>query len=151
MIKAIFEGLASGALSIFPKVAEIVGNVIIKKGETKAAQEGAQDVRGSEVALAWLTSVNQANETKAKYQTERQVLFAMTAFATPTALVYWAAMLDSIPFYIPLFMDVAHRVGSWGIDLPPKLEQTMKDIIGSYFIAAPSVAAVSVLARAFRR
>lgn len=151
MFAAIFEGLASGALSIFPKIAEVIGNTIVKRGETKAAQEGAQDLRGSEAALAWLTSVNQANEVKAKYQTEKQVLFAMTAFAAPTAFVYWAACLDSVPFYVPFFMDFAHRVGSWGIDLPPKLEQTMKDIINSYFIAAPAVAGVSVLARAFRR
>lgn len=137
-------------------------------GNVKAVIEGVRDVAknrtnadvtktvsaneaGQALASRYFETVDRSNEWKAKTQTVRQVVFGMLAFAAPTALLFWAAALDSIPFYVPYLMDTPHVVGSWGVDLPPKLESSMLRIIDSFFIAAPIVGSVSVLASVFAK
>lgn len=106
---------------------------------------------GQALAARYFESTDRANEWKAKTQTVRQVVFGMLAFAAPTALLFWAAALDSIPFYVPYLMDYPHVVGSWGVDLPPKLESSMLKIIDSFFIAAPVIGGASILATIFAK
>jgi len=151
MIAQIFAGIASGIVSVLPGLATSIGNTIIKSKETEAARQGAEDTNGKNVTLAWLTSVNETNRIKADAQTERTVLFGLMAFGMPTAAVYSAAMIDGIPFYIPFFMDVAHKVGSWRVGIAPDLKDVAIRIIDSFFISAPAVAGASILAKAFRR
>ena len=106
---------------------------------------------GQALASRYFESVDRTNEWKAKTQTVRQVVFGMLAFASPTALLFWAAALDSIPFYVPYLMDIPHVVGSWGVDLPPKLEASMLKIIDSFFISAPIVGGAAILATVFAK
>lgn len=151
MIRQIFAGIASGLVSVLPGLATSIGNTIIKSKETEAARQGNENQNGRDLTLAWLTSVNEANKIKAESRTERQVLWGLFLFALPTGLVYTAAMIDGTPFWVPLFMDEAHRVGSWGVDIAPKFEAVAIRIIDSFFISAPAVAGASILAKAFRR
>ncbi len=141
---ALIKGLAEGVVSVLPGLATSIGNTIVKSKETEAARQGAENQNGKDITLAWLTSVNQANETKGKYRTERQIVFALLAFATPTGVVYWAALLDGLPFF-------GHVVGSWGIAIPPGLQVTYEKIIDSFFISAPVMGTAAILAKAFRR
>lgn len=151
MLTALFGGAITAVVKMVPGLAGVIGDTMVKKANTEAARQGAEDQRGSEVVLGWLTSVNETNRLKAENQTERQVLFALLAFATPTAIIYWAALLDGIPFYIPYFMDHAHKVGSWKIGIAPDLKDTVLKIIDSFFISAPAIAGASILAKTFRR
>jgi hypothetical protein len=151
MIAALARGLAEGIVSVLPGLATSIGNTIVKSKETEAARQGNENQNGKDITLQWLTSVNDTNRIKAENQTERQIVFALIAFATPTAIIYWAALIDGLPFYIPLFMDSAHKVGSWKVAIPPGLEATYFKIIDSFFIAGPAVASAALLAKAFRR
>lgn len=144
-------GLLSFVLKALPGFAETVGNLLIKAKETEASRQGAEDARGADLALQYLQTIADTNKAKAESQTERQVLFGLLAFASPAGLIWWAACLDSIPFRIPFFMDAVHVVGSWRVAIPPAFVDDFHMIIQSFFIAAPSVAAVALLAKAFRR
>jgi hypothetical protein len=147
ILGAIFSALAAQ----IPALATVIGNTVVKSKETEAARQGNENENGKDVTLQWLTSVNRANEIKAENQTERQVIFAMIMFALPTGLVFGAAMVDGIPFYIPLLMDQAHKVGSWKIGIAPDFKDVAIRIIDSFFISAPAVAGASILAKVFRR
>lgn len=151
MIAAFFRGIAEGVVSVLPGLATSIGNTIVKSKETEAARQGNENQNGKDLTLAWLTSVNETNRIKAESQTERQIVFALVMFAFPTGLVFGAAMVDGIPFYIPLLMDSAHKVGSWKVGLAPDFKDVAMRIIDSFFISAPAVAGASILARAFRR
>jgi hypothetical protein len=121
-----------------------------KKEDTRVAVTRSDNESGAAVSQAYMASVNAANEWKAKTRTERIVVFGLIAFASPVALLFWAATLDSLPFYIPYFMDTAHVVGSWGVDIPPKLQVPVEKIIDSFFISAPVVGSAAILARVFK-
>ena len=134
----------SAILSILPGLVSAVGNTIVKSKETEAARQGNENQNGKDITLAWLTSVNEANKIKAASQTERQIIFALLMFATPTGLLYWAALLDGLPWF-------GHVVGSWGVAIPPGLQVTYEKIIDSFFISAPVMGTAAILAKAFRR
>jgi len=133
-------------------LAGIVSNTIIQHGNTQAAKEGAQDQRGADVVANYLSAANETNRIKQASRTERTVIAAFLCFVLPTAIHWWFVLLDSVPFFVPYFMDKAHKVGSWKVAAPPgKWADTYHMIIGSFFIAAPSIAGISILARMFRR
>ncbi len=65
-----------------------------------------------------------------------------------SALQFTAVMLDSMPFWIPLFMAEAHAVGSWGVPKPPApYDQYQHDILLSFFIVMPAMPVVSAVAQ----
>lgn len=150
MFGALIGGIVSGLVSVIPGLAQVIGNTVVAKSNTEAARQGNENATGSSLALAWLTSVEEANKLKIASRTERTVMFGLMAFAAPCALIFWAACLDSIPFYLPIFMSTAHKVGSWRVGVPPELLADFHLIVQSFFIAAPAVAGASLLARAFR-
>lgn len=135
-----------GAIAKFiPGMAELLGNFLIKKAETQAAREGAQDKSGSELALAYLKSVNETNAIKAQYNTEKMLIGAFILFTLPTGIHWWAVMLDCLPWF-------GHKVGSWKVAAPPGAwGQTYHAIIQSFYIMAPATGGLLALARAFRR
>lgn len=151
MFASIIGGVVSGVVSVIPGLANVIGNVIIKKSETEAARQGKQDERGEHLAIGWLQSVVETEGIKAKTQTERQIVAGLLFFALPTGIIFWAALLDGIPFRIPLFMTYPHIVGSWGIVIPTEFRDDMKMIIQSFFIGGSTIAGAKILASAFRR
>lgn len=151
MLFTFLGSIGAAVLKIFPQMAEIVGNVIVKKAESEAVRQGNENENGKLVTLGWLQSVIETNRIKAEHQTERQMVFALIAFATPVGILFWGSCLDSMPFRIPYFMAYPHIIGSWGVTIPPGFADEIKMIIQSFFIAAPVVAGASILAKAFRR
>lgn len=62
----------------------------------------------------------------------------------PCAIHLAAVMLDSLPFWIPLFMDKAHVIGAWGVPRPPApYDAYQEKIVLSFFIVAPVMPLVS--------
>lgn len=147
----IAEGFAKGIVGVFPSLATAIGNVIIKKSDNATAQQANENDNGQRALASWLTSQNELNKEKLDHMTERQAMRAFLAFVVPTAVIWWAACLDSVPFYIPLVMVVPHHVGSWGVDIPPKMQEDFHMIVQSFFVAAPTIAGASILAKVFRR
>lgn len=65
----------------------------------------------------------------------------------PCALHMAAVMLDSMPFWVPLFMQQAHVVGSWGVPKPPApYDDYQSKIVLSFFIIMPAMPLVSATA-----
>jgi hypothetical protein len=150
-IAGLFAPLLTSLVQLIPGLATIIGNTIVKNHETEAAKQGNENQNSKELALGWLASVNATNEAKGKYQTEKQVMTGLLFFAVPVGVVFWGAMLDGMPFHVPLFMSYPHIIGSWGVTVPPEFKDDVHMIIQSFFIAAPAVGAASILAKAFRR
>ena len=74
-------------------------------------------------------------------------LIVLTA-GWPCAIHLAAVMLDSMPFWVPLFMDSAHVVGSWGVPLPPKpYDEYQRQIVLSFFIVMPVMPVVSAVSQ----
>ena len=130
-------------------------------GNVKALIEGVRDVAKNKTDVAGQThisdneagralgakyfdSVDKANERKAENRPLYLVVFGLVMFATPTGIVYAAALFDGLPFF-------GHVVGSWGVDIPPKLQGTIDKIIDSFFISAPIAGVGIAIAQAFRR
>lgn len=130
-------------------------------GNVKALIEGVTDVAknktnadvtksvsaneaGQALAAKYFDSVDKANAAKAANRPMYLVVFGLVAFASPCAFLTWAATLDSMPLF-------GHVVGSWGIDIPPKLQIPFEKIIDSFFISAPIAATGIAIAQAFRK
>lgn len=133
----LFGGANAGAL--------ITGVTDVLKNKTNAdvSKTVSANDQGQALANKYFDSVDKANEIKARTRTETTVVFALLAFAVPTALIYWAALLDGLPFF-------GHVVGSWGIAIPPGLQASYEKIIDSFFISAPIVGSAAILARVFK-
>jgi hypothetical protein len=124
-------------------VAKLIDGVTaVAKNKTDA--QTIDNQTGAKLGMEYLTAVNETNRIKASTQTERTVLFGLFMFAFPAGIVWWAALLDGIPFY-------GHVVGSWKIAVPPGFIESFNNIVNSFFIAAPAVAGASILARTFGR
>lgn len=66
----------------------------------------------------------------------------------PCAIHMAAIMLDSLPFYLPLLMEKAHVVGSWGVPKPPApYDKYQENIVLSFFIVMPAMPIVSAAAQ----
>lgn len=66
----------------------------------------------------------------------------------PCSIHLAAIMLDSLPFWIPVFMSQAHVVGSWGVPKPPApYDGYQRDIVLSFFIVMPAMPIVSGVAQ----
>lgn len=66
----------------------------------------------------------------------------------PCSVHMAAIMMDSLPFYIPLFMSQAHVIGSWGIPKPPPpYDDYQRQIVLSFFIIMPAMPIVSAVAQ----
>lgn len=61
----------------------------------------------------------------------------------PCAIHFASVVLDSTPFWIPFFMDQAHRVGSWKVPpLPAPYDAYERDIVMSFFVVMPVMSMV---------
>jgi len=118
----------------------IEGVTAVAKNKTDA--QTIDNQTGANLGMAYLQSVERTNQIKAERQTEKQVIFGLFMFAFPAGVVWWAALLDGLPWF-------GHVIGSWRIAVPPDFKDVFLDIIKSFFIAAPATAAVGALARAF--
>lgn len=66
----------------------------------------------------------------------------------PCAIHMAAIMLDSLPFYIPLFMSQGHVIGSWGVPKPPApYDDYQRQIVLSFFIIMPVMPMASAIAQ----
>jgi hypothetical protein len=145
---ALLKFLGGGNVkAVIDGVTEVSKNKTNVEGQKHLSDNEA----GQALAAKYFDSVDKANEAKARNRPIYLVVFGLIAFATPCGIVVWAASLDSLPFYIPFIMDKAHVVGSWGIDIPPKLQVPFEKIIDSFFISAPVAAVGMGLVHAFRR
>lgn len=151
MFSLLIAPMLTALVNMIPGLAGVIGDTIVKNHQTEAARQGKQDDDGKDLALGWLASVEKTNAIKASSQTPRQVMAGLFFFAMPVGLVFWGAMLDGMPFHIPLFMDYPHILGSWGIKVPPEFKDDVHMIIQSFFIAAPVIGSAAIIAKAFRR
>lgn len=144
---------ASWVVSAVQGLAGVVANVIVQRGNTEAGRQADQNASGLGLASQYLLATNETNRLKAAYRPIWFVLFGLFMFALPVGIHWWVVMLDSMPFYLPGFMDASHKVGSWKVAANWKGEfvTTYHKIIDSFFIAAPATASVALLARAFMR
>lgn len=126
----------------------ITGVTDVIKNKTDA--EVLNNKTGANLGMEYLQAVNETNRIKAEHQTERQVIWGLFGFALPTMIVWWLALMDGIPFVFP-WMDAPHVKGSWGIAVPPEFVADFHTIVQSFFIAAPSLAGVAMLARLFKK
>lgn len=120
----------------------ISGVTDVMKNKTNA--EMINNQTGAKLGLDYLMAVNETNRIKAEHQTERQVIFGLFMFALPCGVVWWAALLDGLPFF-------GHEIGSWRIAVPPGFAEAFLNIVNSFFVAAPSLAAVAMLSRVFKK
>lgn len=128
----------------------IDGTMSVIKNNTDAVT--IDNKTGANLGLSYLTAVNDTNRIKAERQTERQVIWGLALFAIPTGVIWWLALIDSVPWNLHLyFFEFVHRKGSWGIAIPPEFVADFHAIVQSFFIAAPSLAGVAMLARIFKR
>lgn len=66
----------------------------------------------------------------------------------PCAVHLAAIVLDSLPFWVPLFMAEAHKIGSWGVPKPPApYDEYQRQIVLSFFIITPAMPIVSAVAQ----
>jgi hypothetical protein len=66
----------------------------------------------------------------------------------PCSIHLAAIVLDSLPFWIPLLMDQAHVVGSWGVPKPPApYDEYQRQIVLSFFIITPAMPLVSAVSQ----
>lgn len=143
--------IAMGFLKFFggENVGKLIdGTMAVIKNKTDAATIDAQT--GAKLGVDYLNAVNETNRIKAEHQTERQVLFGLLLFALPCGIIWWAGMMDGIPWNFSWLGFEPHRVGSWKVAIPPGFEADFHTIVQSFFIAAPSLAGVAMLARLFR-
>lgn len=144
--------LFTALVQVIPGLASVIGNTIVANHQTEAARQQDQNKSGLSLALGWLSSVNDIEKVKAASQTERQIVFALLGFALPTAVHWWFVLMDSVPFYLPYIQAAPHIVGSWHIAAPPgRWADAYFRIIDSFFIAAPAIVGVKMLADAFKR
>jgi hypothetical protein len=142
----------SWAKAGFEALAGVIGKTIVDYKSTEASRQDNQNKRGVDLAGLYTQAITENNRLKASTRTVYTVLFGLFMFATPVGIHWWAVMLDSIPFYLPYLMDVPHKIGSWKVAAPKgDFAVTYHKIIDSFFIAAPSIAGVQMLAQAFRR
>lgn len=134
--------MGSNAGKLIDGVTSVINN------KTDATVIDAQT--GAKLGADYLSAVNETNRIKAERQTERQVLFGLLLFATPCGIIFWAGMMDGIPWDFSWLGFVPHRVGSWKVAIPPGFEQDFHTIVQSFFIAAPAIGGVAMLARIFR-
>lgn len=126
----------------------IDGTMSVIKNKTDAVTIDNQT--GAKLGTDYLNAVNETNRIKAERQTERQVIWGLFGFALPTMVIWWFALMDGVPWTVD-FLGIAHRKGSWGIAIPPEFVVDFHVIVQSFFIAAPSLAGVAMLARVFKR
>lgn len=89
----------------------------------------------------------EANRLKATAQPEFR--FLVYLIALPPALHAGAVFLDSLPFWTP---TGAHVVGAWGVPSPPgDYAAFQMEILKSFFIVAPALAAAKVVGAALSR
>lgn len=66
----------------------------------------------------------------------------------PCSIHLAAVVIDSMPFWVPLFMDKAHEVGSWGVVRPPApYDSYQEKIVLSFFIVMPIMPVMSAVAQ----
>lgn len=93
---------------------------------------------GLETTKAGLTATVENNKTKVAANGWWGAKLIILTAGLPAALHMGAVFIDTTPFWIPLFMDGAHVVGSWGIEkLPPPYDDYQRDIVLSFFIVLP--------------
>ena len=134
----LFGGANAGAL--------IGGVTDVLKNKTNAdvSKTVSANEAGQALASKYFDSVDKANAHKAANRPVYLVVFGLIMFAAPAGFLTWAATLDSMPLF-------GHVVGSWGIDIPPKLQVPFEKIIDSFFISAPIVGAGLAVASVFRK
>jgi hypothetical protein len=127
----------------------ITGVTDVLKNKTNADVTNGQT--GADLGMKYLTSVNELNRIKEEHKTERQIIAGLLLFAVPTGIVWWAALMDGIPWNFTWLGLGQHVIGSWKIAVPPEFIPDFHTIVQSFFVAAPTLAGVAMLARVFKK
>ena len=107
------------------------------------AQIGADQQRDQALVQGQI----ETNRLRAAAQPEFRLLVYLIAL--PPALHAAAVYFDSMPFWTPFG---SHVVGAWGVPSPPGDYAAMQtDILKSFFIVAPTIAAAKVIGAAIAR
>ncbi len=137
LIFGALPGLATAVLGHFEKKAD---------RELDAFKTGAEiDRQGFR---DWLSANVENNRTKLAAMGWWGAKVIILIAGIPASLNMAAIFLDSLPFWIPLFMKEAHAIGSWGVPKPPApYDGYQRDIVLSFFIVMPAMPVVGALAQ----
>jgi len=141
-------GLFFGALQLIPGLAEKFLDWQIKRANVEL--EGFKTATGIDGAAyqAYLNALVETNRMKLASNAWWGAKMIILTAGWPCAIHMAAVMLDSLPFWIPLFMDKAHVVGAWGVPSPPPpYDGYQRDIVLSFFIIMPAMPVVSAVAQ----
>jgi hypothetical protein len=145
--------IGAGILKFFvsENVSKLIDGVTsVIKNKTDAVTIDHQT--GANLGMQYITAVAETEKIKADRMTERQVIWGLALFAIPTGVIWWLALVDGVPWNLDLYVATfTHRKGSWGIAIPPEFVEDFHTIVRSFFIAAPSLAGVAMLAKVFKR
>ncbi len=87
---------------------------------------------------AWVEAQAEANRAKLVANGWWGAKLIILTAGWPASIHFAAVMLDSLPFWVPLFMDRAHEIGSWKIPkLPAPYDGYQWMIVQSFFIVTP--------------
>jgi hypothetical protein len=140
--------LLFGALKAIPGLAEKLLDWQIKRANIDL--EGFKTGAGIDAAMyqAYLTAQVETNRMKLAANAWWGAKLIILTAGWPCAIHMAAVMLDSLPFWIPMFMSQAHPIGGWGVaKLPAPYDGYQRDIVLSFFIVMPAMPIVSGIAQ----
>lgn len=144
--------LIMGLVTSIPGVATAFFDWQAKKMNTELEGFRVGATVDHESYKAWLDAAVETNRMKLAQNSWWGARMIILTAGWPCALHLAAVMLDSFPFWIPLFMSEAHQVGAWGVPKPPApYDDYQAKIVLSFFIIMPAMpiaqAAATWLAR----
>lgn len=137
-------GIVFGILTKIPGIASAFLDWQVKKLNVEL--EGFKTAAGFDNSAyqAWLNAQVETMRIRLAANSWWGAKLIILTAGWPCAIHMAAIMLDSMPFWIPLVMQEAHRVGSWGIPKPPApYDDYQQKIVLSFFILAPAMPLVS--------
>lgn len=140
--------LIFGALQLIPGLAEKFLDWQVKKANVEL--DGFKTAAGIDSAAyqAYLNALVETNRMKLAANAWWGAKLIILTVGWPASIHMAAIMLDSLPFWIPLFMDKAHAIGGWGVPKPPApYDGYQRDIVMSFFIVMPAMPIVSGVAQ----
>lgn len=141
-------GLLFSVLNVIPGLAERFLDWQIKKANVELEGFRVGAMVDTQAYQAWLNATVETNRVKAAANTWWGAKLIIFTAGWPCAMHLAAIMLDSLPFWIPLFMNGAHVVGSWGVPKPPApYDAYQQNIVLSFFIITPALPVISAVSQ----
>lgn len=141
-------GILFGLVTKIPGLATAFMDWQVKKLNVEL--EGFKTAVGfdTQAYTAWLGAMVETNRIKVTANGWWGAKLIILTAGWPCAIHMAAVMLDSLPFWIPLFMDKAHEIGAWGVPKPPApYDDYQQKIVLSFFIVMPAMPIVGAVAQ----